>query len=161
MKEKSTPLIIYYHCHPGCPQLVTYCDIVDTEEEYNYPTKELPVIVSLNQELPYLDADLLEKTTTKTIRYIVGIVEPADRILTFETEEKVDEFLAEYPEGKVISYTSPNGKVYTTPKTDCTKAFATREELKQGVDEFVSRFLNIKAKENTSKVYVKKSDTKE
>ena len=83
MKEKQKTLTIYYHCHASCPQLVTYCDIVDSLEDYKYPVKESPVIVSLNQEIPYLGADLEEKTTIKTIRYIVGKVEPANMTLNF------------------------------------------------------------------------------
>ena len=51
MEERQKSLTIYYHCHAGCPQLVTYCDIVDSLEDYKYPVKESPVIVSLNQEI--------------------------------------------------------------------------------------------------------------
>ena len=93
MKEKQKTLTIYYHCHASCPQLVTYCDIVDSLEDYKYPVKESPVIVSLNQEIPYLGADLEEKTTIKTIRYIVGKVEPANMTLNFNFDYEAEEFL--------------------------------------------------------------------
>lgn len=162
MEERPKTLTIYYHCYASCPQLVTYCDIVNSKEDYRYPENSSPVIVSLNQELPYLGADLEEKTTIKTIRYIVGKVEPADMTLNFDTEDEAEEFLEKYPESKVINYTSPNGKSYIIPKTDCTKAFDTEEDLRKGVDEFVTRFLNMGEKEKTttskasSNVYVKK-----
>lgn len=169
MKEKQKTLTIYYHCHAGCPQLVTYCDIVDSLEDYKYPVKESPVIVSLNQEIPYLGADLEEKTTIKTIRYIVGKVEPADMTLNFNFDYEAEEFLEKYPESKVINYTSPNGKSYIIPKTDCTRAFDTEEDLKKGVDAFVVRFLDLrekdKEKEKTTthkespKTYVKRADS--
>ena len=158
MKEKPKTLTIYYHCHASCPQLVTYCDIVDSLEDYKYPVKESPVIVSLNQEIPYLGADLEEKTTIKTIRYIVGKVEPADMTLNFNFDYEAEEFLEKYPESKVINYTSPNGKSYIIPKTDCTRAFDTEEDLKKGVDAFVTRFLNGKEKvsESSPKTYAKR-----
>lgn len=161
MKEKQKTLTIYYHCHAGCPQLVTYCDIVDSLEDYKYPVKESPVIVSLNQEIPYLGADLEEKTTIKTIRYIVGKVESADMILNFNFDYEAEEFLEKYPESKVINYTSPNGKSYIIPKTDCTRAFDTEEDLKKGVDAFVARFLNGKEKvsESSPKTYIKRADS--
>ena len=161
MKEKQKTLTIYYHCHASCPQLVTYCDIVDSLEDYKYPVKESPVIVSLNQEIPYLGADLEEKTTIKTIRYIVGKVEPANMTLNFNFDYEAEEFLEKYPESKVINYTSPNGKSYIIPKTDCTRAFDTEEDLKKGVDEFVARFLNGKEKvsESSSKTYIKRADS--
>ena len=163
MKEKPKTLTIYYHA--SCPQLVTYCDIVDSLEDYKYPEKEKPVIVSLNQEIPYLDADLEEKTTIKTIRYIVGKVEPADMTLNFNFDYEAEEFLEKYPESKVINYTSPNGKSYIIPKTDCTRAFDTEEDLKKGVDAFVTRFLGLKEKEKTTthkespKTYVKRANS--
>ena len=147
MKEKQKTLTIYYHCHASCPQLVTYCDIVDSLEDYKYPVKEAPVIVSLNQEIPYLGADLEERTTIKTIRYIVGKVEPADMTLNFNFDYETEEFLEKYPESKVINYTSPNGKSYIIPKTDCTRAFDTEEDLKKGVDAFVTRFLGLREKD--------------
>ena len=169
MKEKPKTLTIYYHCHASCPQLVTYCDIVDSLEDYKYPVKETPVIVSLNQEIPYLNADLEEKTTIKTIRYIVGKVEPADMTLNFNFDYETEEFLEKYPESKVINYTSPNGKSYIIPKTDCTRAFDTEEDLKKGVDAFVTRFLGLrekdKEKEKTTthkespKTYVKRANS--
>lgn len=171
MKEKPKTLTIYYHCHAGCPQLVTYCDIINSKEDYRYPENMSPVIVSLNQELPYLDADLEEKTTTKTIRYIVGKVEPANMTLNFnfDFDYEAEEFLEKYPESKVINYTSPNGKSYIIPKTDCTRAFDTEEDLKNGVDAFVTRFLGLrekdKEKEKTTahkespKTYVKRADS--
>lgn len=161
MKEKQKTLTIYYHCHASCPQLVTYCDIVDSLEDYKYPVKESPVIVSLNQEIPYLGADLEERTTIKTIRYIVGKVEPADMTLNFNFDYEAEEFLEKYPESKVINYTSPNGKSYIIPKTDCTRAFDTEEDLKKGVDAFVARFLNRKGKvsESSPKTYIKRADS--
>ncbi len=167
MKEKPKTLTIYYHCHASCPQLVTYCDIVDSLEDYKYPEKEAPIIVSLNQELPYLNADLEEKTTIKTIRYIVGKVEPADMTLNFNFDYEAEEFLEKYPESKVINYTSPNGKSYIIPKTDCTRAFDTEENLKKGVDAFVTRFLGSKEKDKekttthkeSPKTYVKRDDS--
>ena len=161
MKEKQKTLTIYYHCHASCPQLVTYCDIVDSLEDYKYPVKEAPVIVSLNQEIPYLGADLEEKTTIKTIRYIVGKVEPADMTLNFNFDYETEELLEKYPESKVINYTSPNGKSYIIPKTDCTRAFDTEEDLKKGVDAFVARFLNGKEKvsESSPKTYIKRADS--
>lgn len=131
MEGRQKALTIYYHCHASCPQLVTYCDIVDSLEDYKYPVKEPPVIVSLNQEIPYLGADLEERTTIKTIRYIVGKVEPADMTLNFNFDYETEEFLEKYPESKVINYTSPNGKSYIIPKTDCTRAFDTEEDLKK------------------------------
>ena len=169
MEGRQKALTIYYHCHASCPQLVTYCDIVDSLEDYKYPVKESPVIVSLNQEIPYLGADLEERTTIKTIRYIVGKVEPADMTLNFNFDYEAEEFLEKYPESKVINYTSPNGKSYIIPKTDCTRAFDTEEDLKKGVDAFVVRFLGLrekdKEKEKTTthkespKTYVKRADS--
>lgn len=169
MKEKPKTLTIYYHCHASCPQLVTYCDIVDSLEDYKYPAKETPVIVSLNQEIPYLNADLEERTTIKTIRYIVGKVEPADMTLNFNFDYEAEEFLEKYPESKVINYTSPNGKSYIIPKTDCTRAFDTEEDLKKGVDAFVTRFLGLKEKDKekekttthkeSPKTYVKRANS--
>ena len=169
MEGRQKALTIYYHCHASCPQLVTYCDIVDSLEDYKYPVKESPVIVSLNQEIPYLGADLEERTTIKTIRYIVGKVEPADMTLNFNFDYETEEFLEKYPESKVINYTSPNGKSYIIPKTDCTRAFDTEEDLKKGVDAFVVRFLGLrekdKEKEKTTthkespKTYVKRADS--
>ena len=80
-------------------------------------------------------------------------------ITNFDYE--AEEFLEKYPESKVINYTSPNGKSYIIPKTDCTRAFDTEEDLKKGVDEFVARFLNGKEKvsENSPKTYVKIVDS--
>ena len=51
----------------------------------------------------------------------------------------------------MITYKTPSGKVYTTPKSNCTKAFETKEKLQAGVDAFITRFLNLKdKKENVS-----------
>lgn len=159
MENKTKTLTIFYHCHPGCPQIVSYCDIVNSLEDYRYPENEEPVIVSLNQEIPYIDAELKERTATKTVRYILGKEVPADRTLTFAPGSlyETEEFLEKYPESKVINYTSPNGKVYVTPKTDCTKAFKSQSDLKAGVDKFVAEFLELTntKREESQKVYTK------
>ena len=63
--------------------------------------------------------------------------------LNFNFNYEAEEFLEKYPESKVINYTSPNGKSYIIPKTDCTRAFDTEEDLKKGVDAFVATFLGL------------------
>lgn len=56
----------------------------------------------------------------------------------------------------MVTYKTPSGKVYTTPKSNLVKAFETKEKLQAGVDRFITRFLNLKdTKGNADNVRIK------
>lgn len=153
MKRTNEILTVYYHCNEEYPQIVSSYNQIGSKKDYEYPTTS-PVIVSLRQKVSYLDAELKEHTATKTVRYVLGQEEDAERVITHASIYKVLNPLDFYEscyEGKMITYKTPSGKVYTTPKSNCTKAFETKEELQAGVDRFITRFLNLKdKKENVS-----------
>ncbi len=170
MKRTNETLTVYYHCNEEYPQIVSSCNQIGSKKDYEYPATA-PVIVSLRQKVSYLDAELKEHTATKTVRYVLGQEEDAERVITHASIYKVlnpIDFYESCYEGKMITYKTPSGKVYTTPKSNCTKAFETKEELQAGVDAFIDRFLLIrgqkgnnsivKNKENIDppKVYIKK-----
>ncbi len=152
--KRNEKLTVYYHCNKEFPQIISMYNKVTAIEDYEYPGLE-PVVVSLRQQATYFDADLKKHVTTKNVRFFVGKVEDAELVISHPNIYKVPnpiEFYENCKEGKIITYISPRGKVYTTPKTNCTKAFETEEELHAGVDKFVTEFLNEKSIDDIIKV---------
>lgn len=146
-------LTVYYHCNEEYPQIISSFNQVSSEKDYEYP-ETTPVVVTFRQKVSYLDAELKEHVATKTIRYFLGKEEDAERVITHPEIYKVlnpIDFYESCYDGTMVTYKTPSGKVYTTPKSNLVKAFETKEELQAGVDRFIARFLNLKdKKENAS-----------
>lgn len=163
--RRNKSLTVYYHCDEEYPQIVSSFNQISSKKDYEYPEDLSPVIVTLRQKVSYLDADLKEYVATKTIRYILGKEEDAERVITHPDIYKVlnpIDFYESCYDGTMVTYKTPSGKVYTTPKSNFVKAFETKEELQAGVDRFIAKFLSIDEKEKTktketSKIYVKRA----
>ena len=155
-------LTVYYHCNEEYPQIISSFDQVSSEKDYEYPSTP-PVIVTFRQKVSYLDAELKEHVATKTIRYFLGKEEDAERVITHPDIYKVlnpIDFYESCYDGTMVTYKTPSGKVYTTPKSNSVKAFETKEELQAGVDKFIARFLNLKDTKGTDSIS-KNQDTKD
>lgn len=115
--------------------------------------------MTFRQKVSYLDAELKEHVATKTIKYFLGKEEDAERVITHPDIYKVlnpIDFYESCYDGTMVTYKTPSGKVYTTPKSNSVKAFETKEELQAGVDRFIARFLNLKdTKGNADNVCIK------